>query len=782
MVGRCGRKGRAEESIQGLVHLLLSVALTAILPGVTPAQDAAAERSSRTGIVEGTVVNAVTLEPLPSATVVVGGTALGASTDTAGAFRIVGVPAGEYVVRASLIGFRGAARPDVVVSPTRPAVLRIALEEAAVEVEGVVAAAVPLARTPDFPLSVNRQSAEEIRRLPGGFEDVLRAVAILPGVARAEAGRNDLIVRGGAPSENLYLLDGIEIPNINHFGTQGSGGGPLSYINLDFVDNTTFSAGGFGPKHGDRLSSVLGIGLRDGRSDRLGGKATVSATQFGLNMEGPAPPGGTFLLSARRSYLDFIFKGAGFGFVPEYWDFLVKWTRAPSPSEEIRVLAVAAIDDVRFFNETEDQRYDNAKILGSSQRQVAGGAAWRRLIPGGYLSVTLGQSLVDFSFVQRDTLQRPLFINESLEHISSLRGDLLLSLGGGTTLAAGLGGRFVRTRYDILLPPFASPYGDTLAARVTADTTGAGAFAYAQFSARVGPVTLSAGLRQSWFGLIGKQAGPEPRFSATLPLGGGFSLSASAGRHTQPPALVWLAGDPANRSLGPITADQAVLGLTATPGPAWSVSLEGYLKRYRNYAASIRRPFLVLSNTGAGFGGSEESFASFGLEPLSDAGRGRAVGVELSARKQLSDLPWYGLVSIGVARAEVEALDGIARPSAYDQRLIVNAGGGWILDPRWEVSAKFRLATGRPYTPFNDDGTQSASAYHALRLRSDYSLDLRADRRWFFDGWTLVAYLDIQNVTNRMPDRPPTWDPREGRALRDESIGVLPSIGISAEF
>ena len=179
-------------------------------------------------------------------------------------------------------------------------------------------------RTPEQAVSVQRLSFEEIRRSPGGFEDVVRAVAVFPGVAQVSAGRNDLIVRGGAPSENIYVVDNLEIPNINHFGTQGSGGGPLSYINLDFVRETSFSTGGFGARYGDRLSSVLTIDLREGRTDRLGGKATISATQFGLNLEGPIGENGTFLVSARRSYLDLIFRASGFSFVPEYWDFFAR--------------------------------------------------------------------------------------------------------------------------------------------------------------------------------------------------------------------------------------------------------------------------------------------------------------------------------------------------------------------------------------------------------------------------------------------------------------------------
>ena len=294
----------------------------------------------------------------------------------------------------------------------KPTELLIGLTQVPVGLEGVEVTASYFQKTPDLPTSVQRLSYEEIRRSPGGFEDVVRAISVLPGVAQAQPGRNDLVVRGGAPSENLFVLDNIEIPNINHFGTQGSTGGPLSFVNLDFVRETAFSTGGFGVRYGDRLSSVLNIDLRSARSDRLGGKATISATQFGLNLEGPAGEKGSYIFSARRSYLDFIFKASGFSFVPEYWDFLGKFDYSLGPANTISVLGIAAIDDVNYFNDTADDRYDNARILGTSQNQYATGVTWNHLFPHGLSSVTLSRSFVSYDGSQRDSLLNPIFVNK----------------------------------------------------------------------------------------------------------------------------------------------------------------------------------------------------------------------------------------------------------------------------------------------------------------------------------------------------------------------------------
>ena len=342
----------------------------------------------------GVVVNLSTREPLPLANVQLLSTPLGTSADSVGRFVIDGVPVGTYQVKTTLVGYRPVVVTDVVVATGKPSELVIALEEDPVSVEAVEVTTSYFRKTPDTPVSVQRLSFEEIRRSPGGFEDVVRAISVLPGVAQAQPGRNDLVVRGGAPSENLFVVDNIEIPNINHFGTQGASGGPLSYFNLDFVRETSFSTGGFGVRYGDKLSSVLNIELRDGRTDRLGGKATISATQFGLTIEGPIDRQGSFIFSARRSYLDLIFKASGFRFVPEYWDFLGRGTYNLGSTNRVSFLAVGALNDVSFFNGDAEDRFENSRVLGTAQKQYASGVSWQHLFVEGFSTITLGRSFV----------------------------------------------------------------------------------------------------------------------------------------------------------------------------------------------------------------------------------------------------------------------------------------------------------------------------------------------------------------------------------------------------
>jgi hypothetical protein len=296
-------------------------------------------------------------------------------------------------------------------------------------------------------------------------------------------------------------------------------------------------------------------------------------------------------------------------------------------------------------------------------------------------------------------------------------------------------------------------------------------------------VRLTLGGRVDYFDLIKDNIVFSPRLSASYAFSPVLSLNASVGKYHQAPSYVWLVANPINRNLKFISVNQYIVGVEYFLYADTKISIETYQKDYSNYPASINQPFLVLANTGAGFGGSEEGFASFGLDPLTSAGTGSARGVEVFLQKKLSDVPYYGLVSISYSESRFKGLDGVERPGAFDQRWIVNLGGGYILNELWEFAGKFRFATGRPYTPYNPNGTQNTIAYNTGRITSNHSLDLRIDKRWNFDNWNLITYIDVQNVYNRRSIGIPQYDRREKREVENESgIGLLPSIGISAEW
>ena len=279
------------------------------------------------GSITGQVFDRQTKGPIPSANVVIVGTTAGAATDEKGQFTIAKVGLGQYQVRVTVLGYKSTIQTVTVDTRVAGADQSFPMDEDNITVGGVDVTAAQFKSAPDVPLSTRSFSARELQNTAGGLDDVVRAIKNLPGVAQTRADRTDLMVRGGAPSENLILVDNIEIPYINHFSTQGAGGGATAIIDMDLLSSTSFSTGGFGVRFGDKLSSVLSVGVRDGRSDAIHSKANISATQFGLNSEGPLSQNGSYLVSVRKSFLDLVFKAYGFGFAPQYLDTMEEWLR-----------------------------------------------------------------------------------------------------------------------------------------------------------------------------------------------------------------------------------------------------------------------------------------------------------------------------------------------------------------------------------------------------------------------------------------------------------------------
>jgi len=736
-----------------------------------------------TGTITGKVVDKISQQPIPGVNILVVGTQLGAAADIEGQFEITNVPIGNYQVRASAIGYTPVIKRDVTVNSVRPIQLNFEMSETVVELDGVTVTSDFFETEPTEVSSIRKFSYEEIRRSPGGFEDVVRALSVLPGVAAQSAGRNDLVVRGGAPSENLYLVDGFVFPTINHFGNQGATGGPLSFVNLDFVEETSFSTGGFSAIYGDKLSSVLKIDLREGRSDRIGGKATISASQFGLNLEGPANKNSNFIFSIRRSYLDFIFNAAGFNFVPEYYDLLGKYDYKIDNSNKISYLFIGALDRVKFNNNDKEDIYDNSRILGSDQNQYVTGISYDHLFDKGIINFSASRSYIKFNSFQNDTLLNPIFNNNSIEAEHELKGDIIYKMSPKSELNVGISAKFINFETDVLFPKnFITTFGDILPQNnLTANENFTKYAAHIQYSnVFFNHLRFNLGIRADYFDAIDESFYLSPRFSTAYNFNDLTSLSFSTGIYYQFPSYIWLAAG--NTNLKAIKVNQYIVGLQHRLSENLQVKLEGFYKDYNDYPTSLLRPYLVLANTGAGYGGAEANFESFGFEPLVSKGKGRATGVEFSVQKRSVGKGLYGLISATYAQSDFTALDGIERPSAFEQNWIFNFSGGYIFNNEWEASFKFRYASGRPSTPYNSDGTQNLSNYLTDRLPPIHALDLRVDKRWDLGSMSLITYIDVQNVYNRSNIQNIRWDYEKMKVDDESSIGILPSIGVSLEF
>lgn len=736
------------------------------------------------GIITGKVFDHLTKEPIIGASVSILNTKLGSITDVDGLFKITGLEPGNFSIRITYIGYNPVVKNDIIVTSAKQSVVDVELFQSAVEISGVTVTSEFFQKDPSETGSSTSFTYEEIRRAPGGFEDVIRALSVLPGVGQASPGRNDLVVRGGAPSENLSIVDGFVVPNINHFGSQGATGGPLSFVNLDYVQGTTFSTGGFPVLYGDKLSSVLRIDLQEGRKNQIGGKGTISASQFGFNIDGPVNEKTDFIFSARRSYLDWIFNAAGFNFVPEYYDFLAKINYKIDSRNYISYLFIGAFDNVKFNNKDADDRYKNSRILGSAQNQYVTGVSFKHFFAKGFLNFSVSRNFVDYDTSQKDSLLNPVFINKSREGENEIKAELVFKPGDLSEINAGVSAKFIKFNADIKLDAFRTSFGETL--NITSLTTQNNYVKYSFFTqysdVLFHRIMFSAGLRGDYFNGINDGFSLSPRGALSYMISGNTTVSLSGGLYAQSPSYLWLAAYESNKDLKPIKVIQVIAGIEQKILDDLLIKGEVFLKDYSDYPASLLRTYLVLANTGAGFAGPDDNYSSFGLEPLVSGGKGNVKGIELSMQKKSSVIPLYGILSITYSESYFTGLDGIERPGKYDQRWIVNLSGGYIFSSKWEASFKFRFATGIPYTPFNSDGSQTIANYYTARFKSVHSLDLRVDRRWDFDGWNLIAYIDIQNIYNNKNSNSIKYNYREGKVEDSSTIGLLPSIGISVEF
>ena len=759
--------------------------------------------SQSTGKITGTVKDASSKRALPGANIIIVGTTQGTATDINGKFELDKLAVGTYRLEFSFIGYANQTVTDIIIRSGKPAIVDVELQPQDLQSDVIVVSAGYFSQENLTPPSVIGLNREEIRRFPGGFEDVVRTVAVLPGVSiNASGGRNDLLVRGGGPAENLYIINNIEVANINHFGTQGTSSGSLSFINLDFVDNVVFSSGGFQARYGEKMSSILSLNMGQGRNDKFGSKTLISATQFGLNLEGPLHSNGNFIFSARQSYLDLIFKAAGLPFIPVYTDFNFLANYKLSPANILSIIGLSAIDRIDRNLDTPENRLRNSRLLDNSQNQYIGGINFRRIHKNGYADVTASTSMYRYRFSQADSQQVEYFNSKADELEYVLKGLRFRKMSNNLNLIFGFD---LKLNNNVNTTIFADTIYDRNGLRIPLEKISVQAFnksdtwtqTYALFLETdwdlLRNINLNAGLRFNYYNGINKPVYLAPRLAVKFQINPNQALKINYGQYYQAPSSVWLV-NLYNKNLKALRNSMAIIGWDYMIQDDTRFTSEMYYKKYINLPTGAIpgvTDYIVMSNTGSVYGGRDDNFQSFGYLNLNSDATGTAYGLELLLQKKFSDIPFYGKSSITIGKSEVTAGNGRTYPAQFDQRFIFNLSAGYKLNPKWEISGKFRYFTGIPFTPVYQPAKNPINPgliqnlpeeYLISRLDDGHHLDLRVDRYFNFTKWTLITFVDIQNVYNYPIPVIPRYDFWENKINKTNSIGILPSIGISAEF
>lgn len=749
---------------------------------------------SQDAAVRGVVVDEVTGAPMPFVSVVIQGGTNGVSTDLEGAFELLGVKPGLVNLSFSSIGYQSATRLEVEVTPSRAAFLTVEMSPLAVAIEAAEVEATVGRGEEEAPVSLRRIGTNEIKRNPGGGRDISKAIRSLPGVAAIPSFRNDIVIRGGAPNENRFYIDGIEIPNINHFATQGASGGPVGMINVDLVEEVEFYSGAFPATRGNALSSVMEFGFKTARTDEWTSNAVVGTSDLGLTFEGPTGPNSSLILSARRSYLQFLFEVLGLPFLPIYNDFQFKWVHQSSPNERWTVLGIGAYDDFQLnlsvADDTTAEDYLNrVAILDAlqvnQQWNYAMGVKYDRFTDNGrWTWVASRNMLSNRAYKHEDNdVNLPLTLDYlSQEMENKVRLERRIYGDGGAKLTWGAQYEFAKFNNSTLTQRFIFSQ-DTL---VTIDFESAfdmheyGAFVQGSKSMADGRVVLSGGVRVDGNEVNDNMSNPlrqlSPRLAVRWNVLPGLSLNANVGRYYQLPSMLILgyaeSGVRVNApDAGYVMCDQLVAGLRYDIGERnTTLGVEGFMKGYDGTPVS-KATGIALANLGADFG-------VVGNEAVRFDGQGRSYGMEVLAQRRLYK-GVYGLLAYTWVRSEYE-FEGTYAPSAWDSRHIVSLTGGAKLKRDWEIGARWLYSGGLPFTPYdidvsmdqaywNSQGTPQLdyAALNSGRNASFSQLDLRIDKKWFFENWSLDVFMDIQNLFGQVPDAPPALD-----VVRDAATGV----------
>ena len=782
---------------------------------------------SQVGIVRGKVVSASSNVGLPLVKIQLLDQQIGAISSEDGSYEIKGIAPGVYSFKASSPGFKDQIINEITVTNARSIDLDFFLEVIVIEQKEVTIRANRFQRNVESPLSLKSLNATEIERLPGANRDVSKVIAALPGVASRATFRNDIIIRGGSPGENKFYLDGIEVPNINHFATQGSSGGPVGLLNVNFIREVDFYSGAFPANRANGLSSVISFKQKDGNKDGLITNFALGSSDAALTFDGPIGKKVNFIFSARRSYLQFLFAALKLPILPTYNDFQYKVNVKLNDKNKISFIGLGAIDDFRLNTTVNDnitdtiQREYNDFILGNLPLQKQ----W---------NYTLG---INYSHTSKNSVQTIVLSRNMLNNTSSRYKDFIETeanklqdyssfeaenklrmehtyLNNGWKWNVGLGyeyARYFNSTFNKI-----TVQGNPLTIDFKSDLFMSKAALFSQLSKGFfgEKVNLSVGIRSDISNYSSGMMNPfnqlSPSFSINYRITPSFALNANVARYHQLPSYTILgyrdmSGDLFNKSnnLTYIQADHFVFGAEYLTKLNSRFTLEGFFKKYDKYPFSIKDS-ISLANVGSDFG-------IVGNEAVSSNSKGRTYGAEFLYQQKLFK-GFYAILAYTFVVSEFKDKNNLYVPTAWDSKNIVSFTGGKRFKKGWEVGFRWLFSGGSPYTPYdvetstlkqnwdiNGFGILDYNALNTKRESSFHQLNVRVDKKIYLNRMNLNFYLDIQNAygfkaklapillvetdNNGTPIEDPNDPTRYKSKFVENASGIVqPTIGIIVEF
>jgi outer membrane receptor for ferrienterochelin and colicin len=719
---------------------------------------------------QGKVTDATSNEPLPFVNVVVSGTTIGTTTDLDGNFLLNGLKPGYIRIETSFVGYKKAISSEIEVSVANTNYIEIQMEQQKEQIDEVTVTASPFRKTQESPVSLRSIGIGEIEQSPGANRDISKVIQSFPGVQSTPAYRNDVIIRGGGPSESRFYLDGVEVPFINHFATQGASGGPVGIINADFLREVNFYSGAFPADRGNALSGVLEFFQVDGNEDKLKFQGTLGASEVAATLDGPVGDKTTFVFSTRRSYLKFLFSALELPFLPTFTDMQFKVRTRFDKKNELTIIGLGAVDlfdlNLGIENPDEQQKYILSQIPVNEQWNYTLGAVYKHYRENSYQTFVVSRSHLNngaYKYLDNDdsSEDNKILDYSSQEIENKLRFENTARING-FKLNYGTNLDFVTYKNSTQQRRF---FGDgilNIDYNTNLNLIKWGVFAQISKNVFAERLSLSLGLRtdannysKSMNNLLDQFS---PRFSASYSLTEKWSINFNTGKYYQLPSYTSL-GFKENdvfvnkkNNLKYISANHLIGGLEFRPKQTVLFTLEGFWKGYSDYPFSVKDK-ISLANKGADYG-------VVGDEEVLSVSKGRAYGTELQARINSTKGFNFNL-SYTLVRSEFENASGNYIPSSWDARHLLNITTTKDLKKDWRIGARWRFVGGLPYTPYDLDKSSLVEAWNltgspyldysklnSKRFSPFHQLDVRIDKSYYLNRITAKFYIDIQNLYN----------------------------------
>ena len=722
------------------------------------------------GVLAGTVYTTTSDEPADSVFVGLGDSLYHAYTDSAGHYRIGGIKPGTYTLSVSKKGYLPQQRYSMVINPDSRITIDFVLEPDVADLKRIVVSGTRRNITDEVVTARHSLDIHQIADQPGGNYDLQRALSTLPSFVGGFDESNDIIVIGGNNNENLFLLDGVEVFNPNHFSGPAVSGGVLSIIDPSLVRRMDFYAGAFPAKYGNKASSVLSLDLREGATDRYHYKTDIGAAGFGGTVEGPIPSGSA-LFTAHRSFVNLIYKfiDPELTMAPTYTSVVGKATVEPVAGHHFSLLGILSDDYTGEKGPTWDYKYNGGQQIATLRHETRFG------------DVALNSDAA--------LVRQRIHVNQMDQYdVNNYRDDFIQSsLSGqsrcafnpvpGLQVETGVRGerlffdheRFALgdtiKRYDLETDSVAGVLGIIEPIDYDDDLSFNTGSWYLQGNADIGShVSAAFGGRVDYYGYT-KELSATPRASLTLHFPKHVDMSIAGGRHRQPPDSYLLLRDPRNKDLKSRYADHALFGITTSPGSDLKITIEGFYKRYRDLAIS------EASLTDDPFDWSQR---------FVNEGKSRTVGGDVFIEKQLKKNFW-GSLSYSYAQskwydprdpsrmfdADLDYRHHLSALVGYRQRYRERK---WFkrLDATWwyrilkviplvpadesDYSIRWRFLGGRPYTPQYYDSSlhrwriDEDTPYNSVRMTPYSRIDLHFKERIYSGRVSVITYVEALNI------------------------------------